>query len=115
MKCRSERAAALEALERVDGLVQGLLDKDDALLRRTCANAATDKVDRDVVARRAARNRDQDAKAAAERGAKEAQRALDDARAAPPRSASYKGRVADASQSYKKEDACWGCSRYVIR
>ena len=82
VKCRSERAAALEALERVDGLVQGLLDKDDALLRRTCANAATDKVDRDVVARRAARNRDQDAKAAAERGAKEAQRALDDARAA---------------------------------
>ena len=68
VKCRSERAAALEALERVDGLVQGLLDKDDALLRRTCANAATDKVDRDVVARRAARNRDQDAKAAAERG-----------------------------------------------
>ena len=66
VKCRSERAAALEALERVDGLVQGLLDKDDALLRRTCANAATDKVDRDVVARRAARNRDQDAKAAAE-------------------------------------------------
>merc|ERR1719498_1841143 len=82
VKCRSERAAALEALERVDGLVQGLLDKDDALLRRTCANAATDKVDRDVVARRAASNRDQDAKAAAERGAKEAQRALDDARAA---------------------------------
>ena len=77
-----ERAAALEALERVDGLVQGLLDKDDALLSRTCANAATDKVDRDVVARRAARNRDADAKAAAERGAKEAQRVLDDARAA---------------------------------
>ena len=27
VKCRSERAAALEALERVDGLVQGLLDR----------------------------------------------------------------------------------------
>ena len=82
VKARAERAAALDALERVDGLVQGLLDRDDAQLRRRCADAATDRTDRDVVARRAARNRDADARAAAERGAQVSQRALDDARAA---------------------------------
>ena len=113
MKCRSERAAALEALERVDGLVQGLLDKDDALLRRTCANAATDKVDRDVVARRAARNRDQDAKAAAERGAKEAQRALDCARRAAEVRSTWDAWLTHRNR-YASKDACWGRSGHVF-
>ena len=83
---------------RVDGLVQDTRP-GRPLLRRTCANAATDKVDRDVVARRAARFGS--GRQGGGRARHEAQRALDDARAArrEVRRATW------LTSAYKKKDA----------